>query len=395
MKLNLELIQDSKTLKEAITALLKEDQIAFDTEFIREKTFLPELALIQIASEKEAWLIDPLSFDKNELAPFFELITSPKITKIMHAAFGDQECLYTHYQITASPSFDTAEAAALLGYGANISLKELLKIYQQIKLPKFLTRTHWLKRPLSLEMRKYALSDVQYLVALAKWLQSELRDKNRETWAYELSAHYEKVDTLQNSPEEIAHRLAKSGRLTARAYSLLKDLVKWRESRALEVNIPRKRIADDNTLINLANAMPESIESLKKFRGIHLKEIEKQGEILLKLVKKSQKLDKNELPTLPKVTKINAQESRIVDFLNTFLKSLATKYKVSSRVLLNSKQLKKIIESKTHDPKKWVEMGICNSHVGELIGKELNEALMGQSGLIIKEGKLCVFSSKN
>ncbi len=395
MKLNLELIQNPNDLKKIVDQLFLEEFIAIDTEFIREKTFLPELALIQVASEKEAWLIDPLALNTEELAPFFELLRSPKVTKILHAAFGDQECLYTHYQLTASPSFDTAEAAALLGYGDNVSLKDLLKSYNQITIPKFLTRTYWLKRPLSLEMRKYAISDVQYLVGLAKWLQKKLKEKNREAWAYELSAQYEKPEALQNSAEEISLRLAKCGRLTPRTYALLQSLVKWREARATKVNIPRKRIADDNTLINLASASPKSIDELKKFRGIHPKEIERHGKNLIQLVKKSQSLSENELPTLPKINKINAQDSRIADFMTTFLKSLATQHKISHRVLLNSKALKKMISQKIYDPSVWVEMGLCSPYAAELIGMDIQAALLGKSGLIIEGNKLSVYKKES
>ena len=144
--------------------------IALDTEFIREKTFWPELALIQIASDREAWLVDPLAFNREELKAFLESLNRPELTKIFHSAFGDQECLFTSCGVTLTPSFDTAEGAALLGMGDSIGLFELIRVVLKIKIPKALTRTYWLKRPLNQEMKEYALADVQYLVEIARQL---------------------------------------------------------------------------------------------------------------------------------------------------------------------------------------------------------------------------------
>src|SRR5690349_15169112 len=115
-----EILTLSKTLSE-------QPMIALDTEFIRESTFYPIIGLIQVASDKESWLVDPLAFRFEELRPFFDVLANPKILKIFHAAQADQECLYTNYGVIAAPSFDTAVAASLCGYGDSIGLSKLLK----------------------------------------------------------------------------------------------------------------------------------------------------------------------------------------------------------------------------------------------------------------------------
>ena len=52
--------------------------VAVDTEFLRETTYWPQLCLIQIAHESEAVIVDPLA-EGMDLAPFFELLTFPKV----------------------------------------------------------------------------------------------------------------------------------------------------------------------------------------------------------------------------------------------------------------------------------------------------------------------------
>ena len=110
---------------ELAKALSAHSIISFDTEFIRENTFYPSVELIQVATHGQSWLVDAQAFrGKNAegLRPLLDVFENPKILKILHAAQGDQECLYTSYKVVAKPSFDTAVGAALCGFGDGIGL---------------------------------------------------------------------------------------------------------------------------------------------------------------------------------------------------------------------------------------------------------------------------------
>ena len=121
-------------VKEEILAEFKNHQaagealcIAVDTEFVREHSFFPEIGLIQLATRSKSYLIDPVQLSKNDLGPFFDLMLDKDILKIMHAANSDQEVLYTSYGLVATPSFDTAVAGSLIGFGDSVGLAKLLK----------------------------------------------------------------------------------------------------------------------------------------------------------------------------------------------------------------------------------------------------------------------------
>lgn len=388
MKLNLDLITTPSQLQELANKLSGEEVIAIDTEFIRERTYIPQLALIQVANREEVWLIDNLSFNQDSIKPLLELLTNPKIIKILHSAFGDQECFLTAFGITASPTLDTFEAASLLGYGESVSLRDLIKKVLDIKIPKFLTRTDWIKRPISDEMKRYAMADVEYLVDIAEQLMAGLEEKNRKEWAFNLSKYFENPKLYQDNYKDITKRLARSGRVQRQSYPILIDLVKWREDRARQINIPRKRVADDDTLISIANSRPRSLAQLSRFRGIHPKEIKQEGDYILQLVQKDHNSNKAKLPEPPKIVKPSPNQTRVIDFLSTYLKSLCQEYKIASRLILTVRELQRIVVDHLTEPQSWVEEKLCTQDACDLIGKELQAALLGKMGLVIESGTL-------
>ena len=204
MEIHLDLITTPSELGKVCKELAKHSIIAFDTEFIRERTYYPQLSLIQCSTKQDAWLIDPLAFKNGELVPFLDILQDEAILKVVHSAYGDQECIFTTYELTARPTLDTYEAASLLGYGESISLRDLIHRFTNVKIPKFLTRTNWLKRPMNEEMRRYAMADVEYLVPIAEKIIEELKERSRLEWAQQLSRHYENPQVYQANPEEMA-----------------------------------------------------------------------------------------------------------------------------------------------------------------------------------------------
>ena len=173
------LIQDKDQLAELVVHLSSCSIIALDTEFVREKTYLPQLGLIQIADRDDAWIVDPLALDGEAMTPLLEIFINPNILKVVHSAEQDQICLYHGYGIVASPLFDTAIGAALCGFGDQIGLSNLLKKTLNVDLPKSHTRANWLLRPLPKTMMTYALSDVDHLVEAAEVLMLQLDSRER------------------------------------------------------------------------------------------------------------------------------------------------------------------------------------------------------------------------
>lgn len=388
MNLHFDLVDRPETLKAIAEKLASQDIIAFDTEFIRESTYLPKLALIQVATREESWLIDPLALRHESTASLLEVLQDPKILKVLHSAHGDQECLFHSYGITAAPTLDTFEAASLLGLGESVSLRDLIRMELGLNVGKSHARTDWLKRPISEELKKYAISDVQYLVEIGDRLLGRLEKLGRKEWAFELSAYYENSKLYSDNSAELAEKLAKSGRISARSFAILRELVAWREQRARALNIPRRRIADDETLFHIANARPTSVDQLSKFRGLNSGEIQRQGKALIDRIKVQLDTPSEGLPAVPQVSIPSAVQARVVDLLGAYLRVLSERYEIAARHLFTTQELRKIVLDNMIDPKQWVEKGLCSPRVSELIGEELGAMLRGKRALSIEGGKI-------
>ncbi|HCU23753.1 MAG TPA: hypothetical protein DF383_01950 [Deltaproteobacteria bacterium] len=388
MKLHFDTIHSEIQLRELCETLRRETLLAFDTEFIRETTYFPKLALIQIATAEESWLVDVLRLPPEAMRPLLEILREPQVLKILHSAHGDQECLFHTYGITASPTLDTFEAASLLGLGESISLRDLIRLELGHNIGKSHARTDWLRRPLGEELKKYALSDVQYLVEIGRNLLEKLEAKRRKEWALELSAYYENSRLYSDNSQEVAEKLAKSGRISARSYAILKDLVAWREERARALDIPRRRVADDETLFHIANARPTTREQLGKFRGLNRGESERRSEALLEIIRRQLSQDSKMLPSPPQPRIPNAVQARAIDLLGTYLRVLCERHEIAARNLLTTQQLRKIVLDQLDDPEQWVEKGLCSLRVRDLIGEDLQAMLQGRRALSIENGRI-------
>ena len=118
-------VDDDAALAQLCAALRGDEYCAIDTEFIRESTYYPVLALIQIASEKRQACIDPLAI--TDFAPLAELLVDPELLKVFHSPSQDLEILYQKFGEVPRPIFDTQLAAAVLGLNHQASYAELVK----------------------------------------------------------------------------------------------------------------------------------------------------------------------------------------------------------------------------------------------------------------------------
>ena len=131
-----------------VETLMAEPRYALDTEFHRERTYYPKLALVQVAwrspEGQQLALIDPLAVD---VAPFGKLFASDALC-VIHAAQQDLDVLTHAVGSVPAKMFDTQLAAGFVGYGTP-SLVALLQGEIGISPPKGDRLTDWLRRPLT------------------------------------------------------------------------------------------------------------------------------------------------------------------------------------------------------------------------------------------------------
>lgn len=265
------------------TTIKKKSRIGVDTEFIREKTFLAQLCLIQIATEDHIYCADPMGLDArsdDRARALWQAITGP--AWVLHSGRQDLEVIYQTVDLMPSEIFDTQVAAALLGYQPQLGYGNLVNELFDIKLAKTHTRADWSQRPLPDTLIKYAAEDVQYLLPAYDTLTERLDKLGRMEWAVEDSMDLLDVSLYDSDAAKAINRLEGARNLRGRARSAAANLAAWREREALRRNRPRQWIMRDPVLLEIAVSQPDTRKKLSATPGLAGRTAARAGDQLLR-----------------------------------------------------------------------------------------------------------------
>lgn len=328
-------LTDNDSIKTRVKALFDEDFVTIDTEFLRERTYYPQLCLIQLAGKDDAFAIDPLA-DGVDMKPFYKLMQDKKTVKIFHAGSQDIEIIYNLTGKVPVNVFDTQIAASVLGHGESASYAKLVKDVCDVQLDKSSRFTDWAKRPLSQKQVDYAISDVTYLRDIYSQFKAELETLKRHHWLDEEMAILLDKKTYKVDPAESWKRLKIKSHASEDALRSAKALAAWRELKAQEEDVPRSRIIRDDMLVEIAESTPKSVEELSNIRHLHKRVEEKYGAQIVEEVSKGlrARAPKRE----KKAYKKHASEA-LVTMLKILLKDRSEKALVSQKMIARVEDL--------------------------------------------------------
>ncbi len=233
--------------------------VGIDTEFVRESTFYPRLALLQIAVDDAIALIDPLAFDARALRVWLE--AAPRIC-VLHSASEDIEVLRDLLPHGLPQLFDTQIAAAFAGLGAGVGYQRLVSDLLAVELPKDATRSDWMRRPLSQQQHTYAVQDVLHLHALREMLENKLHARGYVDWFME-----DCVRLLRRADAPADAQPQRSFRAAAHwpdsSLARLRALLLWRDAAARRWDVPRAWLLRDEHCADLALDPPANLTTLE------------------------------------------------------------------------------------------------------------------------------------
>ena len=332
------------TSTEALTALCdrlsKADFITVDTEFMRENTFWPELCLIQIADTEEAAAVDPKA-PGLDMTPLLDLmVNNENVLKVFHAGGQDVEIIFNLTGKTPHPIFDTQIAMMAVSQSEQIGYSNLVESWLGLTIDKGARFTDWSRRPLTERQIEYAIGDVTYLSDIFPKLLKRLIKTGRGEW---LDAEMEKLAdpaNYRNDANLAWLRIKASGRNPA-MLGRLKAIAAWREVEAQDKNIPRGRIARDETLADIASHPPKTQADLAKVRGLSPGWKDNDiGRRLMATLAAAQPLPDSELPPrTPRGAPLGKEGALVADLLKLLLKIRAREIDVASRLLARSEDL--------------------------------------------------------
>lgn len=258
-----DLIDTDAGLRDLVDLLVGSDRYAIDTEFHREDTYFPRLALVQLTIGDSVVVVDPLAVDVTPLKVVFD---GPG-TAVIHASSQDLEVLRHVCGTVPSRMFDTQIAAAFVGLGT----PSLATLYEQlfgIRIPKADQLSDWLARPLSRSQLSYAAGDVEHLVDAHDSLVTTLTSLGRLDWVAQECDEALARSGVGRDPREAWCKVKELRSLKGKAFAVGRAVAAWREERAAAVDRPIRRVLSDLAVAGLAQRQPSTVREMASIRGI-------------------------------------------------------------------------------------------------------------------------------
>ena len=378
--MNIEYIDNLAALEHACQQLGLSQTVCVDTEFHRETTYYPKLALIQLADAQHTYCVDPLAIQN--LQPLATLFANDKILKVFHAAWQDMEIFLQTFGTLPTPVFDTQIAAALLGMGEQVGYAALIQEYLGEDIDKSQTRTDWLQRPLSEKQIEYAGGDVYYLCKVYPMMAEQLRELQREEW---LLDDFRALCNPQNYtpyPPDMWRKIKAYQKLRGVELAVLQATTAWRETTAQQRDKPRKRIISDDALVDIARQKPANAAQIFSLRSMQNARLtQDDANALITCIEQAKKLPQDDWPKLPKYRKLGVDEDALVDALTALLKQQAALHKINPASIAARKQLEELVSGERDIP---LLQGWRMHHGGQI----LLDFLEGKTTLSVRNDKL-------
>ncbi len=368
------LIQTTEELFQFCERLRGYPFITVDTEFIREKTYWPQLCLIQMASVDEAACIDPLA-EGIDLSPVFDIMQDSAVTKVFHAARQDAEIFYHLTGRVPAPLFDTQVAAMVCGFGESVSYQTLVSRLAHTDIDKTTRFTDWSRRPLTEKQLRYAVSDVTHLRTVYKALLEELEKSGRRPWFSQEIAVLQDEKTYRNDPQDAWKKIKQSSG-NPEFLALLRALAAWREEEAQRLDRPRKHVLRDEQLLEIAACAPVRTEDMNGLRGLSHGFAEgRMGSAILAVVRSVKEQGVQGYPETPSVHSMPKGTKALVKLLKMLLTIKAEQNGVAEKLIASSDDIDRLASEDKPD-------------IPAMKGWRFD--LFGKDALALKEGQTAV-----
>lgn len=336
---------DFITTTEALAALCgrlrAEKFVTVDTEFMRERTYWPELCVVQLASDSEVAVVDAQA-PGIDLAPLGALFADTAVMKVFHAARQDIEIFVLLFGDVPRPLFDTQIAAMVAGFGDQVGYDALVSNLTGGQIDKAHRFSDWSARPLSQAQITYAAADVTHLRQAYEKLCARLENDGRLDWVGEEMAALGDPASYRANPETMWERLRPRTN-NRRMLGVLRALAAWREREAQRSNIPRQRMLKDEALLEIAATAPTDAEQLARARGITRGFADgKTGVSLLAAIAEAKALPDEAMPEVPNQRDAPKASPALVSLLKVLLAAKCEQFHVAPKLVAHSDDIDRL-----------------------------------------------------
>ncbi|MFT6329693.1 MAG: ribonuclease D [Bermanella sp.] len=335
--MNFEYIDTPEALTDYCARIATADALAIDTEFVRTRTLVPQLGLIQVYDGEHLGLIDPVALD--DLSAFNEILVNPSIIKVLHSCSEDLDALWFNLKVIPAPLFDSQFAANLLDMGQTLGYANLVEQMLNVHVDKGESRTDWIARPLSVEQLKYAAADVFYLLPVYRQLAAQIQEIGQTEWVF-AESDFLSLKKRAEVPSDLAYLSIKNNwKIGAQSRQALKEIASWRLQQAQKRDMAINFVLREQGMLEVAMKLPENKAKLFQLESITPKEARIHADTLLELVQNALNTAAVDCP--PKVQRLTDfnDYKNALSTLKDVCEGLAQKHHTRVEVLASKKQL--------------------------------------------------------
>ena len=258
-------VDTQPAFEDLISKLSSQKYISIDTESNSLFAYRGRLCLLQIASDNIHAIVDPLKVD---ISSFETVLADNNIEKIFHSAEADIKTLKLEFNVKIRNIFDVMLAAKYMGT-RKCGLESMVGSYFDVKLDKKFQKANWGARPLSEEMLKYAIGDVNYLKKLRNIFHTDLKKAN---FLNEIEEEFVKLTNLEVKESRFDKNgylnYGASRKLNMLSLAVLKEIYIAREKTASKLDVPSFKVISEDLMVNLSRNPHHALNNLKEYKGI-------------------------------------------------------------------------------------------------------------------------------
>ena len=290
-------IDTRQGLRQVVDFFKTKKAFGVDMEMDSMFHFQEKICLIQMATEQQTFIIDPLNISSMSLIkPLFE---NNRIKKVFHGADYDVRSIFRDFGIAINNLFDTELASRFLGM-QQTSLESVLSSRFDVVLDKRFRKKDWSQRPLSKHMVDYAARDACFLIPLARELEKDLRQKGRLSWVKEECRWLSRVRAATNDTAPLFLSFKGAGRLKPADLVVLEALLQYRRQVAQAKDRPLFKTIGNAGLLTMANRKPTSLKQLKATKALSTRQAKQYGPELIATITKAMKTPADQHPVYPR-----------------------------------------------------------------------------------------------
>lgn len=339
---NYTIVRENQELARVCQAAIDSEVVMLDSEFVRVRTFYPQLGLIQMYDGHELALIDPTVL--SDMTPFVALLKNESVLKVLHACGEDLEVFLNAFSCTPTPLIDTQIMAAFQGYGLSTGFAALVSDLCDIELDKSESRTDWLARPLTMKQLEYAAADVYYLLPVYQALKARIEANKNSWWAASLEESQRQAVKRSKieDPEQVYLNVKGAWQLKPEQLAILKLLACWRYQEAVKRDLALNFVLKEADMLTIAKYQ---LTSAKKMidAGIDSRAVNRHYAKINQLVKQGQAIPAALYPE-PIVPLYDMPGyKQLFKLLKDEVKLVVEKTQLTSEFIASKKQLNQLI----------------------------------------------------